>query len=73
MASRFEVGDHVTWRAEAGEGSGIVAKIHVRDFDYKGHAHHACSDDPRYEIRSDNTGHVAVHQGGALNKSSRQA
>lgn len=71
MANRLEVGDHVTWEAEAGTGSGTVKRIHTRDFDYKGHAHHACSDDPQYEIKSDSTDHIAVRQGGALKKSSR--
>ena len=71
MTNRFEVGDHGVWNAEAGSGSGTIKKVHTRDFDYKGHAHHACSDDRQYEIQSDNTDQVAVHQGGVLNKSSR--
>jgi hypothetical protein len=33
---------------------------------YKGYIHHASSDDPQYEIKSDRTDHVALHKGSAL-------
>jgi len=64
--ARFEVGDHVGWNSEAGHVSGRVIKVHIRDFDYKGHTHHASADDPQYEIRSDRSDHVAAHKGSAL-------
>lgn len=69
MTKRFSIGDHVTWNSEAGRVSGTISKIHKRDFAWKGYTHHASSDDPQYEIKSDKTEHVAVHKGGALTKS----
>jgi hypothetical protein len=33
---------------------------------YRGYVHHANSDDPQYEIKSDKTDHVALHKGRAL-------
>ena len=70
-ASRFKVGDHVTWNSEAGHVSGVITRIHVRDFDYKGHTHRASADDPQYEIKSDKTDHVAAHRGAVLTKLSK--
>jgi hypothetical protein len=66
MTKRFDIGDHVTWNSEAGRVSGTIIAIHTRDFDYKGHTHHATEDDPQYEIRSDKTDHIAAHKGSAL-------
>lgn len=63
---RFKVGDHVSWNSEAGRVSGRIIRVHTRDFDYKGHTHHARPDDPQYEIRSDRTEHIAAHKGSAL-------
>ena len=65
---RFKVGDHVAWNSEAGRVSGVIIRVHVRDFDYKGHTHRASADDPQYEIRSDKTDHVAAHRGKVLTK-----
>ncbi|HEY3455674.1 MAG TPA: DUF2945 domain-containing protein [Bryobacteraceae bacterium] len=72
MAKKFKIGDHVTWNSEAGRVGGTIQKIHTRDFDYKGYTHHASADDPQYEIKSDKTGHIAAHKGGALTKSARK-
>ena len=66
--THFKVGDHVGWNSEAGRVSGTIIRIHTRDFDYKGHTHHATADDPQYEIRSDKTDHVAAHRGRVLAK-----
>lgn len=66
MAGTFAIGDHVSWNSEAGHVSGRIIAVHVRDFDYKGHTHHATPDAPQYEIRSDKTDHVAAHKGSAL-------
>ncbi|HEY2291000.1 MAG TPA: DUF2945 domain-containing protein [Thermoanaerobaculia bacterium] len=68
MAKKFKVGDHVTWNSEAGRVSGKIIKVHTKDFDYKGHTHHASKDEPQYEIKSDKTDHVAAHKGSALKK-----
>ena len=66
MASRFKVGDHVTWNSEAGHVSGRVVKVHTKDVSYKGYVHHASKQDPQYEIKSDKTDHIAAHKGSAL-------
>ena len=64
----FKVGDHVTWNSEAGHVSGKIMKVHKRDFDYKGHTHHASRNAPQYEIKSDKSDHIAAHKGSALKK-----
>jgi hypothetical protein len=68
VAEKFKVGDHVTWNSEAGLVSGKIIKVHTKDFDYKGHTHHASKDDPQYEIKSDRTDHIAAHKGSALKR-----
>jgi hypothetical protein len=68
MATRFKVGDHVSWNSEAGRVSGRIVKIHTRDFDYKGYTHHATRKEPQYEIKSDKSDHIAAHKGSALRK-----
>jgi hypothetical protein len=66
MANIFRVGDHVSWNSEAGWVSGRVVRVHTRDVNYKGYLHHATTDDPQYEIKSDKTDHIAMHKGRAL-------
>lgn len=68
MGRRYQVGDHVSWNSEAGRVRGRIVKVHVRDFDYKGHRRHASEDEPQYEIKSDKTDHVAAHKGAVLRK-----
>jgi hypothetical protein len=68
MAAEFKVGDHVTWNSEAGHVRGKIIKVHTKDVDYKGYKHHASTDEPQYEIKSDKTDHVAMHKGAALKK-----
>lgn len=68
MSTRFKVGDHVRWNSEMGHVSGRIVKVHKKNADYKGYTHHASADDPQYEIKSDNTDHVAMHKGEALHK-----
>ena len=36
MATKFKVGDQVTWNSEAGHVSGRIIKIHKKDVEYKG-------------------------------------
>lgn len=69
MPEKFKVGDHVTWNSEAGRVRGKIIRVHTKDFDHKGYKHHACEDDPQYEIKSDKSDHVAMHKGSALTKS----
>jgi hypothetical protein len=66
MVKIFEVGDQVSWNSEAGRVSGRVVRVHTRDVNYKGYLHHASTDDPQYEIKSDKTDHIALHKGQAL-------
>jgi len=68
VATRFRVGDHVSWNSEAGRVSGTIIRIHTRNVDYKGYTHHASADEPQYEIKSDKSDHVALHKGAALRK-----
>ena len=68
MSTTFKVGDHVRWNSEAGHVSGKIIKVHMKDADYKGYTHHASTDDPQYEIKSDKTEHIAMHKGAALRK-----
>ena len=68
MTHRFKVGDHVSWNSEAGRVSGKITKVHVADFDYKGHTRRASTDEPQYEIKSDKTDHIAAHKGSALTR-----
>jgi len=66
MAQHFKVGDHVSWNSEAGHVSGVIIRVHVQDFDYKGHTRRASEQDPQYKIQSDKTDHIAAHKGKAL-------
>ncbi|MGY3615731.1 DUF2945 domain-containing protein [Bradyrhizobium sp. USDA 10063] len=68
MAERFKVGDRVRWNSEAGHVSGTIIRVHVKDFNYKGHTHHASPESPQYEIKSSKTDHIAAHKGEALTK-----
>ena len=68
MSKPFKVGDHVTWNSEAGWVSGTIIKVQTKDVNYKGYTHHASTDDPQYEIKSDKTDHIAMHKGSALRK-----
>lgn len=66
MTKKFKVGDHVSWNSEAGRVSGKITVVHTKDFQYKGHVHHASEHTPQYEIKSDKTDHIAAHKGDAL-------
>jgi Hypervirulence associated proteins TUDOR domain len=68
MTERYKIGDRVAWNSEAGRVSGTIIRVHTRDFNYKGHNHHASPDSPQYEIKSSKTGHIAAHKGSALSK-----
>ena len=47
-------------------GIGRKHRVHVTDFDYKGHQHRASEHDPQFGIKSDKTDHIAAHKSGAL-------
>jgi len=71
MTETFHVGDHVRWNSEAGHVSGTIIRVHTADSEYKGYTHHASTDDPQYEIKSDKTDHIAMHKGTALTRISQ--
>lgn len=66
MNAEFKIGDHVKWNSEAGMVSGVIIKIHISDFDFKGYTHYATKEKPQYEIKSDKSDHIAAHKGSAL-------
>jgi hypothetical protein len=66
MAKSFKVGDHVTWRSEAGRVSGTIIAGVTSDFDYEGRTRRASEDGSQYEIKSYKTDHIADHKGNAL-------
>ncbi len=68
MTTRFKVGVRVTWNSEAGRVSGHIVRVHTKDVNYKGYIHHASTDEPQYEIKSDKTDHIAMHKGKALRR-----
>jgi hypothetical protein len=68
MVKDLKIGDRVSWNSEAGRVTGIIIKVHTKDFDYKGYTHHASKEDPQYEIKSEKSDHIAAHRGRALTK-----
>lgn len=69
MSNSFKAGDRVKWNSEAGEIHGKVMKVHVKDLEFMGKRRRATKDDPQYEVKSDKTGHLAMHHGFALQRS----
>ncbi len=68
MKTTFQIGDHVSWNSEAGYIKGKIIKIHTTNFNFKGYVRHCTEEEPQYEVKSDKTGHIAVHKGSALKK-----
>ncbi|WP_122409551.1 DUF2945 domain-containing protein [Pseudomonas viridiflava] len=68
MTTSFKVGDAVRWNSEAGEIWGKVTKVHVKDVEFMGKHRPASKDSPQYEVKSDKTGHLAMHHEDALHK-----
>jgi len=66
VTTNFMVGDKVSWNSEAGRVRGTITRIHTREFVREGYTHHASSDVPQYEIKSNLTDHIAFHKGSAL-------
>jgi len=64
----FKIHDRVSWNSEAGRVNGTIIRVHTHKFAVKGYGHHASTDAPQYEIRSDKTDHIAFHKGAALTK-----
>ena len=68
MAHNFKVGDHVEWNSEAGRVRGTIKKKITAKIVFKGYSVHASALEPQYQILSDKTEHVAMHNGSALKK-----
>ncbi|MFK3970803.1 DUF2945 domain-containing protein [Pseudomonas sp. NPDC087358] len=68
MAHAFKTGDHVRWNSDVGHVVGTVTKVHVKDCEFMGRHRTASKDEPQYEVKSDKTGHLAMHKEGALEK-----
>ena len=68
MTHPFKVGDHVTWNSEVGHIKGKVTKIHTSDVEFMGKHRPASREHPQYEVKSDKTGHLAMHKEEALKK-----
>jgi len=66
MVKKFKINDHVSWNSEAGRVRGRIVRVHTKEIRRKGYTLHASKDDPRYEIKSDKTDHIAFHKGSAL-------
>ena len=68
MSHAFKVGDHVRWNSEVGHITGKVTKVHTSDVEFMGRHRKASKEEPQYEVKSDKTGHSAMHKEDALKK-----
>ncbi len=68
MTRRFNVGDHVSWNSEAGRVRGTIQKRITAPTTFKSYVARASKDEPQYLVKSDKTGHLAMHKGSALRK-----
>ena len=68
MSTSFKTGDAVRWNSEAGEIHGKVTKVHHTDVEFMGKHRPASKEQPQYEVKSDKTGHLAMHRGDALHR-----
>ena len=68
MPHAFKVGDHVRWNSDVGHVVGKVTKVHTQDVEFMGRHRPASKDEPQYEVKSDKTGHLAMHKEDALEK-----
>lgn len=69
MTQSFKPGDAVHWNSEAGEIHGKVTKVHTHDVEFMGKHRPASREEPQYEVKSDKTGHLALHKASALHRS----
>jgi Hypervirulence associated proteins TUDOR domain len=54
------------WASVAGQGSGRIVQVHKSEVNHKGYMHHASERESQYEIKSDETDHIAMHKGRAV-------
>ncbi|MGC3975697.1 MAG: DUF2945 domain-containing protein [Nitrospira sp.] len=68
MDLNFKVGDHVSWNSEAGRIRGTVQKKITAPTKFKTYIAGASKKEPQYLVKSDKTGHLAMHKGTALRR-----
>jgi hypothetical protein len=68
MNRSFKVGDHVSWNSEAGRIRGTIQKKITAPTKFKSYVARASKDEPQYLVKSDKTGHLAMHKGTALRR-----
>lgn len=68
MSQDFKVGDHVSWNSEAGRIRGTIQKKITAPTKFKSYVARASKDEPQYLVKSDKTGHLAMHKGSALRR-----
>jgi hypothetical protein len=68
MKRDFKTGDHVSWNSEAGRIRGTVQKKITAPTKFKTYIARASEEEPQYLVKSDKTGHLAMHKGSALRK-----
>ena len=71
MTHKFKVGDHVEWNSEAGRVRGTIKAKITSEITFKGYTVHASEEEPQYLIKSDKSGHLAMHRGSALKRISK--
>jgi len=62
------VGDHVSWNSEARHIRGTIQKKITAPTKFKSYIARASKEEPQYFVKSDKTGHLAMHKGTALRK-----
>lgn len=68
MTREFKVGDRVSWNSEAGRIRGTIQKKVTAPTKFKTYTARASKEEPQYVVKSDKTGHLAMHKGKALRK-----
>jgi hypothetical protein len=68
MKHEFKVGDYVECNSEAGQVRGKIRKKITSATKFKTYTARATQEEPQYLIKSDNTDHMAMHKGTALEK-----
>ncbi len=68
MKRQFDVGDHVSWNSEAGRVRGTIQKKITAPTKFKTYIARASKEAPQYLVKSDATGHLAMHKGSAFTR-----
>lgn len=68
MKREFKVGDRVSWNSEAGRVRGTIQKKVTAPTRFKTYTARASKEEPQYLVKSEKTGHLAMHKGTALRK-----